>query len=81
MAGYHKKKITKGHLGEASKIREEFEEFIDACDQDNQIMQICELADIYGAIESYIERFNLDMDDIKVMSDVTKRAFRNGDRQ
>jgi len=31
--GYHKRTITKGQLGEASKIIEEAEEFADAVDQ------------------------------------------------
>lgn len=80
MAGYHLKPIKKGILGEASKIREELEELEDALAQDCLIMATLELSDIYGALEEVAFSFGITMDDVKKMSDITKRAFINGER-
>lgn len=80
--GYHVKKITKGELGEFSKVKEEVAELEDALEQGVKIMAQVELADLYGAIEAYADvHFGLTMDDIKKMSDVTKRAFKDGSRR
>ena len=49
MSDWHKKEITKGVLGELSKIREELEEAEDSLEQDQIIMLFFELADICGA--------------------------------
>jgi phosphoribosyl-ATP pyrophosphohydrolase len=82
VAGYHNRDITKGKFGEISKIEEEFEELLDAVEQDAKIMIVCELADLYGAISAYVEKHhNLTMEDIKKMSDLTKRAFEDGTRK
>ena len=35
-----------------------------------------ELSDIYGALEAIAEKYQLTMDDLKKMSDSTKRAFK-----
>jgi hypothetical protein len=79
--GYHKRPIlTQGILGEPSKIIEEIEEYIEAEEQGNLILQICELADIYGALESLAQKHRLTMDDLKKMSDCTKSAFGDGTR-
>lgn len=78
--GYHITKINKGVLGELSKIQEELDEVKDAEGQNNKIMVGCELADLYGAIELYASKYSLTMDDLKVMSDATKRAFKSGRR-
>ena len=77
---YHKTTITKGILGESSKIKEEFEEFFDAVEQNDIILQLCELTDLYGAIESYLESMGLTMEDLKKFSDKTKQAFKEGKR-
>lgn len=80
--GYHVKKIEKGKIGELSKIKEEIAELEDALDQKVVIMAHVELADIYGALEEYaMKRFGLAMEDLKAMSDVTKRAFHDGTRK
>lgn len=80
--GYHITKIDKGILGEFSKIREELEEALDAQVQNCVIMELVELSDMYGAIEAYIQkRYNITMNDLKIMSDITKRAFKNGRRK
>ena len=81
MSGYHKKNIKKGKLGEISKIAEEFEELMDANEQGARILELCEVADLYGAIKAYVkEQFNLSMDDVKIMSELTERAFLDGSR-
>lgn len=46
MADYHIRKIRRGKFGEASKIREELDEFIDACEQGCKLMALQELSDI-----------------------------------
>jgi len=82
MAGYHKKHIEKGVIGEFSKVLEEIEEIKDAVDQGCKIMELVELSDLYGAIELYVEnKHQISMNDLKVMSDITKRAFNSGARK
>lgn len=77
---YHKNKITKGVLGEFSKIQEEFEELNDAFEQDDKILMFCELSDLLGAIEFYIKKYNLTIHDLKNFSDKTKSSFIEGTR-
>jgi phosphoribosyl-ATP pyrophosphohydrolase len=79
--GYHLDKIEKGIIGEASKITEEYQEFIDAVKQGNRVMEIIELSDLLGAISLYVQRYNLTLRDLETMSEVTKRAFINGARK
>lgn len=80
--GYHVTKIEKGEIGEASKILKEVHELIDAQKQGCKIMELVELADLYGAMESYMNAYHpeVGMHDLKKMSDITKRAFKNGHR-
>lgn len=80
--GYHLRRITKGVVGEPSKIREELDEFMDAMDQNVSIMGLVELADMIGAVEAFLEKHHpsISLSDLKAMSDVTKRAFINGRR-
>jgi len=78
--GYHKKEITKGILGEFSKINEEFEELTDAVEQENKVLIICELTDLVGSIEEYIKKYNLTLNDLIEFSNLTKQAFKNGKR-
>lgn len=79
--GYHKKKIDKGVLGEFSKIKEEFDELSDAHEQSNPILEVCELCDLLGAIESYAKKWNLTIEDLLKMKDSTKSAFEEGSRK
>jgi len=79
--GYHKNTIEKGVLGEFSKIKEEFLELEDAWEQDDQILQICELCDLIGAIEAYAANWNLEIDDLIKMKEKTKQAFLEGQRK
>ena len=81
--GYHLRKIKKGTFGEISKIEEELDELKEALEQDNKIMAMCELSDVYGSLEGYLEKHfpDLTMEDLKTMSDATIRAFKDGDRK
>ncbi len=72
---YHKKTINKGVLGEISKIEEELDELKDAHEQKVKLLIGCELADLYGAIESYAENQGFQMKDIIEMSNLTKSAI------
>lgn len=80
--GYHLREIEKGVLGESSKIREEFEEFLDAEMQGVAVMQLVELSDMMGAVEAYLEKHfpGIAITDLLTMSWVTQRAFKNGHR-
>lgn len=82
LPGYHLKEIPKRNYGSYGKIIEELEELNDAHEQGSKIMQLVELADVYGAIEGYLqENFpGMEMHDLKKFSDITKRAFKNGYR-
>lgn len=80
--GYHLKNIEKGVFGEASKIREETEEFMDAVEQGVSIMSLIELADLCGAIKAFLAKYHpsITLADLEKMSKVTERAFINGHR-
>ena len=79
--GYHLTNFPKGILGEISKIEEELNELKDAEKQKSKVMMMIELSDLYGAIEEYCIKNNLTMEDLKIFSDITKRAFKNGHRK
>lgn len=81
--GYHIKEIEKGVVGESSKILEEIMELIDAEEQANKIMALCELSDIYLAIKMYIKThyYDINMHDLAIMAMATERAFESGDRK
>lgn len=80
--GYHLREIAKGAVGEPSKIFEEVEEFADALEQGVELMALIELSDLVGAVEAYLAKHHtsLKLEDLRAMSDVTKRAFVNGRR-
>ena len=77
--GYHLREIAKGEIGEASKIVEEMNEFLDGVEQQNKILQMIELSDLIGAIELYAEsKLGSTLKDIIEFKDITKRAFESG---
>ena len=79
--GYHIHNIDKGVLGERSKITEEYTEWVDSCEQNCKIMELVELSDLLGAIEAYVDKnYNMKLDDLIMMKDITERAFKNGRR-
>lgn len=81
--GYHIDTIPRGVYGTSSKLLEEVLEIIDSEKQECKIMTLVELADLYGAINGYLEHNfpSKTMEDIKKMSDITQRAFINGHRK
>lgn len=79
--GYHTREFEKGVYGEFSKVEEEWEELLDARLQDGKILELCELADLYGAIDGYVKaKYNLTIEDVAVMSRMTSSAFEEGKR-
>jgi len=84
VSGYHIREISKGVLGQSSKIREELEELEDGEDQGNKILMLCELSDLIGAIDAYRQYHfgnNISFDDLVKMSKATTRAFESGSRK
>jgi phosphoribosyl-ATP pyrophosphohydrolase len=80
--GYHKKLIEKGFVGQFSKIKEEYEELEDAFEQDDKILQLCEMADLIGAIEAYAHaEFGVELSYILKFKDKTRQAFKEGLRK
>lgn len=82
MAGYHLRDIPKGIFGELTKIEEELEEIKDSIEQKSKVMELVELSDLYGAVQGYLEKHHpgVTMEDLRIMSDITQRAFRSGAR-
>jgi hypothetical protein len=82
LPGYHLTPITKGELGQISKLREEIEELADAEAQNARIMALVELSDLVGALKAYLETHypGFSLTDLETMADITARAFRNGRR-
>jgi|SRR3989344_161099 len=80
--GYHDQIIPKTSAGSFLKILEETEEAKDAFLSNNSIMLLVELADLYGAMELFLEKEypGVDMKNLQKMHEVTKRAFQNGRR-
>lgn len=80
--GYHLAHIEKGQLGELSKIKEELDEALDAQDQGASVMVLVELSDMVGALEAYLSKHHpsITLQDLRVFSHITKRAFENGRR-
>ena len=80
--GYHTRAIDKGVLGEFSKIQEEWEELLDAHQQGAKVLELCELSDLYGAIDLYLtKQYGMSINDIKQMSEMTASAFMAGTRK
>lgn len=80
---YHLDKIEKGVYGELSKIQEEILEALDADKQNCDVMVLVELSDTIGAIEAYLEKHHptITLDSLIKMSNITKRAFKSGQRK
>lgn len=79
---YHVREIPTGVYGDFSKIQEEYTELVDAIEQGSRILELVELSDLYGAIEGYIEKhFDMTMDDIRHMAEITRSSFQDGTRK
>lgn len=79
--GYHKLDIHKHQQGSPYKIQEEFLEYIDALATGNKIMAIQELSDLFGCIKLEASKLGYDLNDLRVMSDLTKKVFEGGSRK
>ena len=75
--GYHSLKIVKHNYGSPFKLIEESLEYLDALSNGNKIMALVELADLFGALEEQANKLGVNTQDLKIMSDVTKRSFVN----
>lgn len=80
--GYHIAEIKRGKFGDLSKLQEELDELKDCEDQQNKIMALVELSDLYGAIKGYLAKHipSMTMEDLRIMSEATERAFKDGTR-
>ena len=79
--GYHRREIPKGELGEFSKITEEFTELYDAVEQQNSVLELCEMADLIGAIKHYSENhYNIGLNKLIQFMECTENAFKSGKR-
>ena len=80
--GYHKTKIKKGELGKLSKIQEELDELQDAQKQGVRILMLCEIADLIGAIQAYLDNHleGFKIQDALEMAGLTASAFKEGKR-
>lgn len=80
---YHVDKIPKGVYGELSKVHEEVLEALDADKQSCDVMILVELSDTIGAIEAYLEKYHptITLESLIKMSNITKRAFKSGQRK
>lgn len=82
--GYHLREIKfKGKYGTIDKIKEELDELEEAIEQNNKILMLVELSDLYGSIKGFLEKeyTNLTMEDLKNMNIATERVFKNGIRK
>jgi hypothetical protein len=81
--GFHLNDITKGVVGEFSKIKEEFQEAEDAFEQGNKMLLLIELSDMVGAIERFLNKQipGLQIEDLVAMAHATNRAFDSGIRK
>lgn len=81
--GYHNNPIPKGIFGQFSKIREEMAELSDAFEQDNKVMVLVELSDLFSSIRAYLDKNipGITLQDLIKMADATDRAFTDGTRK
>jgi hypothetical protein len=80
--GYHSREIDKGVLSEPTKIIEEYEEWRDALALGNPVMGLIELTDMIGAIEAFtLKYYNINLEQLIVMTRATQSAFKDGTRK
>lgn len=78
---YHQLPIHKHSVSSPYKLQEEALEYIDAVATNNKIMAVQELSDLYGCLENEITKYGMTVEDLKIMSDLTKEVFSKGTRQ
>lgn len=80
--GYHKNQIIRGEYGQFNKITEEYDELVDASQQNNKILILVELSDLLGAIDGYTRNhFNISIEDVLKMTKATQQSFEDGTRK
>lgn len=80
--GYHLRKIRfYGEYGSQEKLLEELDEFLEACEQDNRILSLVELSDIFGALKKFAENQGTTLEELEKMSEATERGFKSGSRK
>lgn len=77
--GYHTIFIEKGEYGEFSKVKEEFDELKDAFEnRKSNVLAICELSDLYGAMEAFAEKtLHISMSEVVKFAELTKEVYKN----
>ncbi len=78
--GYHNVPIPKYPTQTAEKLLEEAREYLDACRQNNTIMAMCELSDVYLVVRQLAELHGLTISDVAKMANATENAFLSGRR-
>jgi hypothetical protein len=80
---YHKKEISKGKIGEVSKILEEVQELQDAFQDGDRILQLIELSDIVGAIKCFLENYfnDFSIEELIYFANKTNESFKDGTRK
>jgi hypothetical protein len=82
LLSYHMREIkVRGVYGQPSKIAEELDELEEALEQGNRILALCELADLYGALQAVAEDLGSNITEIAKMAEATRRAFKSGARK
>ena len=80
--GYHNREIKKGVIGDFSKIVEEYEELSDAIEQKNPVLELVEITDLLGAIESFtVKNYNISLEELIKMTRRTQSSFLEGRRK
>ena len=77
--GYHTIFIEKGEYGKFSKVKEEFDELKDAFEnRESNVLTICELSDLYGAMEAFAEQtLHIPMSEVVKFAELTKEVYQN----
>lgn len=71
---FHQKEISKGVLGELSKIREELEEAEDAEEQGQDLMLLVELSDLVGAVGLVSEKYGISLDQLVTFAKLRRKV-------
>lgn len=79
--GYHARDVKKGEYGKFSKVIEEFEELLDAHDQEDPVLELCEMSDLIGAMDGYaVSNYGIGIDKLVSFMCKTKQSFKEGKR-
>lgn len=71
---FHKREISKGVLGELSKVREELEEAEDALEQGQELMLLIELSDLVGAVGLVSEKYGISLDQLVTFAKLRRQV-------